>query len=194
MKSCKYSTYFIFLFLFSQYQITLLGGTGLKAWIWSKISSQVTQVLFFPRIALEQMFAHHSSSTRPVLQSALGQGHSETWMFHTINPRPLIRSFVERSNNDDNSSEKYKTQTMIRFRELWSDPGGGWGQKATSFIPKTLSEGGRIRIWPTPIRARPRSHLKRWLPSAMPATSVCFSDLGKPWKLNAGNVISCWND
>ena len=124
-----------------------------------------------------------------VAQCMLSQGHSKTWMFHTINPRPLIRSFVERSNNDDNSSEKYKTQTMIRFRELWSDPGGGWGQKATSFIPKTLSEGGRI--WPTPIRARPRSHLKRWLPSAMPSTSVCFSDLGKTWKLN---VIGCWND
>ena len=37
------------------------------------------------------------------------RGHSKTWMFHTINPRPLIRSFVEKSNNDDNSSEKYKT-------------------------------------------------------------------------------------
>ena len=55
----------------------------------------------------------------------LRQGHSKTWMFHTINPRPLIRSFVERSNNDDNSSEKYKTETLIRFRELWLDPGGG---------------------------------------------------------------------
>ena len=140
----------------------------------------MTQVLFFPRIALEQMFALHSSSTRPALQSALGQGHSETWMFHTINPRPLIRSFVERSNNDDNSSEKYKTQTMIRFRELWSDPGGGWGQKATSFIPKTLSEGGRI--WPTPIRVRPRSHLKRWLAARQPLFAFqLFNKLGSLW-------------